>query len=114
VNFDFSDDQKELKEQARKFLTDKSSAKAVRGVLEKADVSFDTALWKGVAELGWLGVAIPEEYGGLGLGRRIDLGHRSGRLDRRHLHHTRPCAQRSRSSARRAHRGERQRDHDRG
>ena len=69
MNFDFSDDQKELKEQARKFLSDKSSAKAVRGVLENADVSFDKALWKGVAELGWLGVAIPEEHGGLGLGR---------------------------------------------
>ncbi len=69
MNFDFSDDQKALKDQARKFLADKSSAKAVRGVLEKADVSFDAALWKGVAELGWLGVAIPEEHGGLGLGR---------------------------------------------
>jgi alkylation response protein AidB-like acyl-CoA dehydrogenase len=69
VNFDFSDDQKALKDQARKFLSDKSSAKAVRAVLENADVSFDKALWKGVAELGWLGVAIPEEHGGLGLGR---------------------------------------------
>ena len=25
-------------------------------------------LWKGVAEMGWLGAAIPEEYGGAGLG----------------------------------------------
>lgn len=69
MNFDFSDDQKALKDQARKFLADKSSAKAVRGVLENVDVSFDKALWKGVAELGWLGVSIPEEHGGLGLGK---------------------------------------------
>jgi alkylation response protein AidB-like acyl-CoA dehydrogenase len=69
MNFDFSDDQKALKDQARKFLADKSSAKAVRGVLENAEVSFDKALWKGVAELGWLGVTIPEEHGGLGLGK---------------------------------------------
>ena len=69
MNFDFSDDQKELKEQARKFLSDKSSTQVVRGVLENADVSFDKALWKGVADLGWLGVAISEEHGGLGLGR---------------------------------------------
>ncbi len=69
MNFDFSDDQNELKEQARKFLADKSSAKAVRCVLENADVSFDKALWTGVADLGWLGVAVPEAYGGLGLGR---------------------------------------------
>src|SRR4029077_16016087 len=32
-------------------------------------VSYDEGLWRGVAELGWLGAAIPQEYGGLGLGR---------------------------------------------
>jgi len=69
MNFDFSDDQKELKAQARKFLADKSSARAVRAVLDDPKVSYDAALWKGVADLGWLGVAIPEEHGGLGLGR---------------------------------------------
>jgi alkylation response protein AidB-like acyl-CoA dehydrogenase len=69
VNFDFSDDQKALKDQARKFLTDKSSAKVVRGVLNDDAKSYDEALWRGVAEMGWLGAAIPEEHGGLGLGR---------------------------------------------
>lgn len=69
MNFDFSDDQKALKDQARKVLADKSSAKAVRAVLNDERVSYDAALWKSVAELGWLGVAIPEEHGGLGLGR---------------------------------------------
>ncbi|HRP12438.1 MAG TPA: acyl-CoA dehydrogenase family protein, partial [Terricaulis sp.] len=69
MNFDFSDDQKALKDQARKFLADKSSAKAVRAVLNDADKSYDKDLWRGVAELGWLGAAIPEEHGGLGLGR---------------------------------------------
>lgn len=69
MNFDFSDDQKALKDQARRFLADKSSSKAVRAVLNDAAVSFDKDLWKGVAELGWLGAAIPEEQGGLGLGR---------------------------------------------
>jgi alkylation response protein AidB-like acyl-CoA dehydrogenase len=69
VNFDFSDDQKALKDQARKFLAEKSSAKAVRAVLDSEAVAFDAALWKAVAELGWLGAGIPEEYGGLGLGK---------------------------------------------
>jgi alkylation response protein AidB-like acyl-CoA dehydrogenase len=69
LNFDFSDDQKQLKDQARKVLADKSSTKAVRAVLEDAGTSFDAGLWSAVAELGWLGVSIPEEYGGLGLGR---------------------------------------------
>ncbi|MDX2238492.1 MAG: acyl-CoA dehydrogenase family protein [Hyphomonadaceae bacterium] len=69
MNFDFSDDQKALKDQARKFLAEKSSAKAVRAVLDSDAVAFDAALWKAVAELGWLGAGIPEEYGGLGLGK---------------------------------------------
>jgi alkylation response protein AidB-like acyl-CoA dehydrogenase len=69
VNFDFSDDQKQLKDQARKVLADKSSTKAVRAVLETDAVSFDKGLWDSVAELGWLGVSIPEAYGGLGLGK---------------------------------------------
>lgn len=69
MNFDFSDDQKALKDQARKFLADKSSAKVVRSVLNDAAKSFDQELWRGVAELGWLGAAVPEEYGGIGLGR---------------------------------------------
>lgn len=68
MNFDFSDDQKALKDQARKFLADKSSATAVRAVLEDQAKSHDAALWKQVADLGWLGVTIPEEHGGLGLG----------------------------------------------
>jgi alkylation response protein AidB-like acyl-CoA dehydrogenase len=67
MNFDFSDDQKMLKDQARKFLTEKCSTKVVRKILE-GDEPYDKALWKQIAEMGWLGTAIPEEYGGLGLG----------------------------------------------
>ena len=67
MNFDFSDDQKMLKDQARKFLEDKCSLDAVRKILDGAD-SHDDAVWKGLCELGFAGAAIPEEYGGLGLG----------------------------------------------
>jgi alkylation response protein AidB-like acyl-CoA dehydrogenase len=69
LNFDFSDDQKSLKDQARKFLTEKAGAKVTRTVLDDPGVSYDESLWRAVAEMGWLGAAIPEEYGGLGLGR---------------------------------------------
>jgi len=68
MNFDFSEDQKMLRDQARKYLDDRCSRKAVREVLNDAGKSHDAALWTGVAEQGWLGVAIPEEFGGLGLG----------------------------------------------
>jgi alkylation response protein AidB-like acyl-CoA dehydrogenase len=69
LNFDFSDDQKSLKEQARKFLSEKAGAKVTRRVLNDDAISYDQDLWRAVADLGWLGTAIPEEYGGLGLGR---------------------------------------------
>jgi alkylation response protein AidB-like acyl-CoA dehydrogenase len=69
MNFDFSDDQKALKDQARRVLAEKGALKACRAVLEDAARSHDGALWAAVAELGWLGVSIPEEHGGLGLGR---------------------------------------------
>ncbi|MDP1632827.1 MAG: acyl-CoA dehydrogenase family protein [Caulobacter sp.] len=68
MNFDYSDDQKFLKDEARKFLEARCTSAAVRQVLDNDDTAFDAALWKGVAEQGWLGAAIPEEFGGLGLG----------------------------------------------
>ncbi|WP_314952946.1 acyl-CoA dehydrogenase family protein [Bradyrhizobium cosmicum] len=67
MNFDFSDDQKQLRDHARKFLTEKCSPKAVRVVLD-GKAPYDKELWKGLAEMGFLGVAIPEEFGGAGAG----------------------------------------------
>ncbi len=66
MNFDFSDDQKLLKEQVRKFLADKCPTKVVRRVLD-GDEAFADEIWKGLVELGVPGTAIPEAYGGLGL-----------------------------------------------
>lgn len=68
MNFDYSDDQKFLKNEARKFLEARCTSASVRKVLDNDDISFDADLWAGVAEQGWLGAAIPEEFGGLGLG----------------------------------------------
>jgi len=67
VNFDFSDDQKQLRDQARRFLADRCTPAAVRAILEGPE-SFDRELWKGLGEMGFLGAAIPEAYGGVGLG----------------------------------------------
>ncbi|MBV8406831.1 MAG: acyl-CoA dehydrogenase family protein, partial [Alphaproteobacteria bacterium] len=66
MNFDFSDDQKLLKEQVRKFLADKCPTKVVRRVLD-GDETHAEEVWKGLVELGVPGTAIPEAYGGLGL-----------------------------------------------
>ncbi len=67
MNLDFSEDQKQLKDQARRLLADKCPSAAVRTVLDGA-APYDAALWKTMAEMGFLGTAIPEEYGGLGIG----------------------------------------------
>ena len=69
MNFDYSDDQKFLKDEARKFLSAHCTVARVRAVLDDPAKSYDEALWKSVAEQGWLGAAIPEQYNGLGLGR---------------------------------------------
>ncbi|WP_398470184.1 acyl-CoA dehydrogenase family protein [Tardiphaga sp.] len=67
MNFDFSDDQKQLRDEARRFLTEKSPPKAVRAVIDGKE-PYDRELWKGLADMGFLGVAIPEAYGGSGAG----------------------------------------------
>ncbi|MBL4720775.1 MAG: acyl-CoA/acyl-ACP dehydrogenase, partial [Alphaproteobacteria bacterium] len=67
MNFDFSDDQRMLRDQARKFLTDQSPPRVVRAVLEDDSMPCDKALWDEMAILGWMGTTIPEEFGGAGL-----------------------------------------------
>src|SRR3979490_404046 len=67
MNFDFSDEQKQMRDEARKFLAEKCSPKAVRAVLD-GKAPYDKELWKGLADMGFLGVAIPEQFGGAGAG----------------------------------------------
>src|SRR3984893_16128147 len=67
MNFDFSDDQKQMRDAARKFLSEQCPPKAVRAVLD-GKATYDKELWKGLAEMGFLGVAIPEAYGAAGAG----------------------------------------------
>jgi acyl-CoA dehydrogenase len=67
VNFDFSEDQRVLRDQARKFLSERAAPDRVRRILE-SDAPYDDDLWRGMAEMGWMGTAIPEELGGAGLG----------------------------------------------
>ena len=68
MNFDFSDDQKFLRDEARKFLEAQCTMAQVREVLDDDSKSHNDGVWKKIVDMGWLGAAIPEEYGGLGLG----------------------------------------------
>ena len=66
MNFEFSEEQNLLREQAQGFLADNSPPSVTRAVLE-AGGDADMALFGKIAEMGWTAVVIPEEFGGLGL-----------------------------------------------
>jgi alkylation response protein AidB-like acyl-CoA dehydrogenase len=69
MDFDFSEEQRQLKDEARRFLNARCSLSLVRATLaEDAERRASRALFKEIAELGWCGTAIPEVSGGLGLG----------------------------------------------
>ncbi|WP_242124069.1 acyl-CoA dehydrogenase family protein [Sphingobium sp. Sx8-8] len=72
MNFDLSDEQKMLGEQARNLLTERSTPDRLRELID-AGAEWDESLWREIAELGFLGAAIPEEHGGLGM-TQLDLG----------------------------------------
>ncbi len=65
MNFEFSEEQNLLREQASGFLKDHCSTKVVRKILD-GDESYDQELWAKVVEMGWTATVIPEEYDGLG------------------------------------------------
>ena len=66
MNFDFTDDQHEIKRTARDLLTKRSTWEKVREAAEGG--RYDLDLWRELGELGWPGIAIAEEHGGQGLG----------------------------------------------
>ena len=66
MNFEFSDEQLMLREQARGFLAQHCPPAVTRNVLE-SDADYDAELWQNVADMGWMATTIPEQYGGLGL-----------------------------------------------
>ena len=66
MDFELSDDQRLLKDNARHVLAAEWPTSKVRQLMEHA-TGVDAHLWQQMAELGWLGMRIPEAYGGSGL-----------------------------------------------
>jgi alkylation response protein AidB-like acyl-CoA dehydrogenase len=66
MNFGFSEEQELLRAEVRKFLDENSRLEDVREHSESAP-GYDESLWRRIAELGWVGLTISEEYGGAGL-----------------------------------------------
>ncbi len=67
MNFDFTDDQQAIKRTARDFLAARYRFEVVRELAED-ERGFTDEQWHELVELGWPGVVISEEHGGLGLG----------------------------------------------
>jgi alkylation response protein AidB-like acyl-CoA dehydrogenase len=66
MRFDFDDEQREIKNTARQFLSARFKPAKVRELAEAG--TYDDGFWSEVSELGWPGIAIAEEHGGQGLG----------------------------------------------
>jgi alkylation response protein AidB-like acyl-CoA dehydrogenase len=67
MNFDFNDEQREIKSTAKEFLASRFKLEKVRELAE-SESPYDDALWGQICELGWPGIAVSEEYEGQGLG----------------------------------------------
>jgi alkylation response protein AidB-like acyl-CoA dehydrogenase len=65
--FDLTDEQQAIKSTAHDFLASRFKSERLREIAASGD-GFDPAGWGEMAELGWTGLAVPEEWGGQGLG----------------------------------------------
>jgi len=65
MNLDFSEYQTMIKTQARDFL-ERECPKSLVREMEVSEDGYSRELWRKMAELGWLGMAFPEKYGGSG------------------------------------------------
>ena len=65
--FDLTDEQQAIRSTAHDFLASRFKSERMREIAGSDD-GFDESGWKEMAELGWAGLALPEEWGGQGLG----------------------------------------------
>ncbi len=71
MNFDLSEEQQMIVDQAAKFVSNDSPVERFRK-LRDTERGWEPEMWNRMGELGWLGIAFPEEQGGFG-GRFVDL-----------------------------------------
>jgi len=71
MDYGFSEEQKILRKTARDFLS-KECPKAMVRQMAEDEKGYSPSLWKKMAEMGWLGLVLPSEYGGSG-GSFLDL-----------------------------------------
>jgi len=62
-----SEEQEMVRKMARDFLTDKLPKTVVKE-MEESELGYSPELWREMVELGWVGLVLPEKYGGGGMG----------------------------------------------
>jgi alkylation response protein AidB-like acyl-CoA dehydrogenase len=67
MNLDLTEEQEMLRTSARDFLT-KECPKTMVRKLEEDEKGYSPELWHKMAELGWMGLVLPEQYNGMGMG----------------------------------------------
>src|ERR1700680_4657445 len=69
-----NDEQNMLRDHARGFLSKNAPIAHLRQLRDSKDaIGFSRPLWKEFVALGWFGILIPQEHGGLGLGQ-VEVG----------------------------------------
>lgn len=68
MNFGFSEDQTMIRDSAKSFVENESSLDRIRELRDKGEAYYSEELYLRMAQNGWVGAVIPEEYGGIGLG----------------------------------------------
>ena len=67
MNFELSEEQRLLKDSAERFVRENCALERRRALVEE-EPGYSEIHWRQMADLGWLGVGVPEEYGGTGGG----------------------------------------------
>ncbi len=67
MDFSLTSDQEMIKDSARKFIENECPKEVLRE-LNRSEKGYDPGMWRNMADLGWMGLALPEEYGGVGAG----------------------------------------------
>jgi alkylation response protein AidB-like acyl-CoA dehydrogenase len=67
MNLDFTEEQDMLRNSARQFVSTECTKAKVRE-LEKSAEGYSPEIWNKMAELGWFGLMIPDQYNGMGMG----------------------------------------------
>jgi acyl-CoA dehydrogenase len=65
MDFSFTEEQDMLRSSARDFLANECPKAKIRELAED-EIGYDPQMWHSMAELGWMGLIFPEEYGGMG------------------------------------------------